>query len=123
MARLRYIMDMDRAAELLRSERLRTEQLLVDIGEAGQADRTAADQPGDMFDSAQPLTDEGTDDSVKAELQERLAALDRAQERLDAGTYGYSIRSGLPISDERLEADPAAELTVDEAQERPGLGA
>ncbi len=79
MARLRYIMDMDRAAELLRSERLRTEQLLVDIGEAGQADRTAADQPGDMFDSAQPLTDEGTDDSVKAELQERLAALDRAQ--------------------------------------------
>jgi DnaK suppressor protein len=123
MARLRYIMDMDRAAELLRSERLRTEQLLVDIGEAGQADRTAADQPGDMFDSAQPLTDEGTDDSVKAELQERLAALDRAQERLDAGTYGYSTRSGLPISDERLEADPAAELTVDEAQERPGLGA
>ena len=122
MARLRYIMDMDRAAELLRSERLRTEQLLVDIGEAGQADRTAADQPGDMFDSAQPLTDEGTDDSVKAELQERLAALDRAQERLDAGTYGYSTRSGLPISDERLEADPAAELTVDEAQERPGLG-
>jgi len=115
-------MDMDRAAELLRSERLRTEQLLVDIGEAGQADRTAADQPGDMFDSAQPLTDEGTDDSVKAELEERLAALDRAQERLEAGTYGYSTRSGLPISDERLEADPAAELTVDEAQERPGLG-
>jgi DnaK suppressor protein len=33
---------------------------------------------------------------------------------LDDGTYGRSIRSGREIPDERLEADPAAELTVDE---------
>lgn len=115
-------MDTDRARELLRSERLRTQQLLKDVDEAGQADRTAADQPGDMFDSAQPLTDEGADDSVKAGLEGRLAALDRAQERLETGTYGLSTRSGLPIPDERLEADPAAELTVDEASEPQGLG-
>ncbi len=114
-------MDTDRARELLHSERLRTQRLLAEVAEAGQDDRTAADQSGDMFDSAQPLTDEGTDDSVKAGLEDRVAALDRAQQRLDAGTYGLSTRSGLPISDERLEADPAAELTVDEAGERPGL--
>ena len=33
---------------------------------------------------------------------------------LAAGTYGRSIWSNEPIPDERLEADPAAELTVEE---------
>ena len=45
------------------------------------------------------------------------AALDRAEQRLAAGSFGRSIRSGRPIPDERLEADPAAELTVEEAAE------
>jgi DnaK suppressor protein len=108
-------METARAKELLRSERIRTEQLLADMAAAGDADRTAANQSGDMFDSAQPLTEEGTDGAVRAELQERLAAIGRAEERVEAGSYGYSVRSGRPIAEARLEADPAAELTVDEA--------
>jgi len=48
----------------------------------------------------------------------QLANRDRALARLDSGIYGRSIRSGVPIPDERLEADPAAELTVEEAAER-----
>lgn len=105
------------AKELLRSERIRVQQLIEHVTAGGRDDRTAANQPGDMFDSAQPLTEEGTDEAVLAELQDRLVAIDRAEERLDAGTYGYSVRSGLPISDERLEADPTAELTIEEARE------
>lgn len=108
-------MEHDKAKDLLRAERARVERLLKDMDEAGAADRGAADQEGDMFDSAEPLTTEGTDDSVRAELGDRLAALDRAQQRLEAGTYGFSIRSGQPIPDDRLEADPTAELTVEEA--------
>ena len=80
----------------------------------------AADQEGDMYDSAEPLTTEGTDDAVRAELEDRLAAVGRAEQRLAAGTYGVSVRSGQPIPDERLEADPTAELTVEEAAEAPG---
>jgi RNA polymerase-binding transcription factor DksA len=38
-----------------------------------------------------------------------------ALQRVEDGSYGRSIRSGAPIPDERLEADPAAELTVQEA--------
>jgi len=49
-------------------------------------------------------------------LRDRLAAITRAEQRLKDGTFGQSIRSGLPIPDERLEADPAAELTVEEAR-------
>ncbi len=104
------------ARELLRAERLRVEQLLDQVAGRSRDDRTAANQTGDMFDSAQPLTEEGTDEAISLGLQERLVAIDRAEERLDAGTYGFSVRSGLPISDERLEADPAAELTVEEAR-------
>ena len=55
-----------------------------------------------------------TDPAVAAGIRKRLAALDRAEQRLEAGTFGRSIRSGLPIPDDRLEADPAAELRVDE---------
>ena len=99
-------MEDTKAKDLLGAQRLRVEQLLKEIDEAGVADRVAADQEGDMFDSAEPLTTEGTDDAVRAELQERLAAVDRAEKRLEAGTYGYSVRSGQPIPDDRLEADP-----------------
>ena len=109
-------MDNTRAKELLGAERLRVEQLLKDLDAAGAADRVAANQSGDMYDSAEPLTTEGGDESVKAELTMRLAAIDRAERRLEDGTYGLSVRSGQPIPDDRLEADPAAELTVDEAR-------
>jgi DnaK suppressor protein len=108
-------MDDDRARELLAAERLRTKRLLSDLTADRQNDETAADQDGDMFDSAEPLTKEGTDDAVVAELRERLEALDRAEARLDSGTYGLSVRSGDRIPDDRLEADPTAELTVEEA--------
>jgi DksA/TraR C4-type zinc finger protein len=47
----------------------------------------------------------------------KLAAVERAEQRLATGTYGLSVRSGEPIPDERLEAVPTAELTVAEADE------
>ena len=109
-------MEDERARQLLASERLRTERLLADVTEEREGDRTAANQDGDMFDSAEPLTEQGTDDAVVAELRSRLDAIGRAEKRLDAGTYGHSVRSGVAIPDDRLEADPTAELTVEEAQ-------
>jgi DnaK suppressor protein len=109
-------MENAKARELLSAERRRVTQLIADMDAAGAADRTAADQDGDMFDSAEPLTTEGTDDAVREELEERLGAVERAERRLEDGTYGYSVRSGEPIPDARLEADPTTELTVEEAR-------
>ena len=110
-------MEDTKAKQLLDAERRRLEGLLAQLSQVGRDDRTAADQDGDMFDSAEPLTREGTDDAVRADLEDRLAAVGRAEQRLADGTYGRSVRSGAPIPDERLEADPAAELTVEEAQQ------
>src|SRR5580658_1565373 len=110
-------MDDERARTLLRTERTRVQRLLGDTVEAGQEDRAAADEPGDLTDPAERQTAEEVDDAVAASLRERLAAIDRAEGRIREGTFGYSIRSGVPIPDARLEADPAAELTVEEAQQ------
>jgi DnaK suppressor protein len=110
-------MDDERARALLRAERSRVEGLIGDTAGAGQDDRAAANEPGDLTDPAERLTAEEVDDAVVEGLRARLAAIDRAERRLQDGTFGRSIRSGVPISDARLEADPAAELTVDEAQQ------
>jgi DnaK suppressor protein len=109
-------MDESRARALLQSERTEVASLLADTETAGEEDREAENETGDISDPAQPLTAQGMDDAIAESLRDRLAALDRALQRLDEGTYGRSVRSGVPIPDERLAADPAAELTVEEAR-------
>jgi DnaK suppressor protein len=70
-----------------------------------------------MTDPAERLTAEEVDDAVAGGLRDRLEAIDRAQRRLEEGTFGRSVRSGVLIPEDRLEADPAAELTVEEASQ------
>jgi DnaK suppressor protein len=110
-------MDDERARTLLQEERRRVERLLVESRQDGSSDREAADEPGDMSDPAERLTAEGLDDAIVNGLQARLDAIARAEKRLEAGTFGRSLRSDAPIADDRLEADPAAELTATEADE------
>jgi DnaK suppressor protein len=52
--------------------------------------------------------------ALAADLREQLAAVGRAEERIAHGTYGRSVETGIPIPDERLEAQPLAERTVEE---------
>jgi len=109
-------MEVERARALLDEERGRVERLLRETVSAGRDDRAEANDDGDMADPAERLTAEESDDAVAAGLRQRLAAIERAEQRIEQGTYGLSVRSGLPLPDERLEADPTAELTVDEAR-------
>jgi len=106
--------DPDRARELLAEERQRIEHALAglrrqDVGELADRDEPA-DQASDLYENE-------LDEGLAEGLRETLAALERAEARLAAGTYGLSVESGRPIPDERLEAVPAAERTADE-QER-----
>ncbi len=107
-------MDEQRAAQLLKEERVRVEVLLRELTSAVDEDSDSAGGAGDIADPAEPLTAEQGADAVAESLRDRLGAIERAEARLAAGTYGRSVKSGAPISDERLEADPAAELTVEE---------
>ena len=112
-------MDNQRARALLDAERTRVMDLLKETSAARREDRATEDAEAaiEYDDSAERLTAEATDEALIEGLRDRLGALDRAERRLDTGTYGRSIRSGDPIPDERLEADPAAELTAAEAQQ------
>jgi len=69
-------------------------------------------EPGDA-DSEDLYQDEFNEGRLE-DLRNELAAVERAEARLAAGTYGLSVESGKPIPDERLEAVPTAERTVEE---------
>lgn len=108
-------MDTERAQTLLDDERSRIDALLTDLDAQDARLRSETPAGDDIGDGAGRLTAVGTQELVTASLRARLAAVERAEKRLAAGTYGTSVRSGRPIPDARLEADPAAELLVDEA--------
>jgi DnaK suppressor protein len=110
-------MDDERARALLEQERDKVQRLLRGADSVGRSDREAIDDDAGASDAGGLLASQGTDDAVTSELRDRLAALDRAEQRLAEGTFGRSILSGRPIPDDRLEADPAAELTVEEAKQ------
>jgi DnaK suppressor protein len=112
-------MDPERAAELLRAERLRIERSLVTHEHQDDAEEADDEDPGNL---GSDLYQDEYDEGLRDDLEARLAAVERAEERLAAGTYGVSIESGEPIPDERLEISPTAELTVEEERHRESRG-
>jgi DnaK suppressor protein len=106
-------MDESTARVMLRAERAELATLLRETED--ELAGSEAQGPGDYGDAALPLTERGDEGAVADQLRDRLAVIDRALARIEAGTYGRSVLSGKPIPEQRLEADPAAELTIDEA--------
>jgi DnaK suppressor protein len=105
-------MDTDHARELLAQERTRIEQSLSALEREGPLESSDRIEPGDR--DSEDLYQDERDAGRRAELQTELAAVARAEARLDEGTYGLSVESGEPIPDERLEALPTAERSVAE---------
>lgn len=110
-------MEPERARELLARERRRIEQALgLHTGES-PLESDASHEPGE--EGSEDLYQDELDEGRAHDLREELAAVERAEARLRDGTYGRSIVSGEPIPDARLEARPAAEMTVEEQQREP----
>lgn len=105
-------MDDKHARELLDRERTRIEEALAELGREGPLEGDERLEPGDEDD--EDLYQDEIDASRREQLRNELAAVERAEARLDAGTYGLSVESGDPIPDGRLEAIPTAERTVEE---------
>jgi DnaK suppressor protein len=108
-------MDPEHAAELLRAERLRIERALVIREHQDDGEESDVEDPGNL---ASDLYQDELDEGLREDLRAQLAAVERAEERLTAGTYGLSVQSGEPIPDERLEVFPTAELTIEEERAR-----
>jgi RNA polymerase-binding transcription factor len=106
-------MDEARARELLTAARERIESSLEDL--AANGDDEPSQSPAD---EATHLHDREVEEGLTERLRDELAALARAEERLEQGTYGVSIESGEAIPDARLEAIPWAERTAEEETRR-----
>lgn len=108
-------MDELRARRLVEAERARVERALEDAlqGEKREAE-IQSQQPGEREETGTPMAAAELAEGLIPELRERLRAVERAERRLDDGTYGLSVESGARIPDERLEANPLAERTTAE---------
>ena len=95
------------------AERQRIEQELASLrsdrgdGELSNVDQHTADSGSELFEVER-------DRSMIDRLEHELSAIERAERRVDEGTYGVSVESGEPIPDGRLEAVPWAERTAQE---------
>jgi DnaK suppressor protein len=105
-------MDPGRARELLTRERERIERTLARMGRAPDEELSHLDQH--PADDATEVFEEERDVGIAERLREDLAAIERAERRLEDGTYGKSVVSEKPIPDERLEAIPWADRTAEE---------
>ena len=104
-------MDPERARELLAAERERIEQALTRLAHQDTGEEADNQDPANL---ASELYQDEFAEGLADDLREELAAVERAETRLAAGSYGLSIESGKPIPDERLEAIPTAERTAEE---------
>ena len=105
-------MDAERARERLNRERQRIERALVEQAGGNDGELSTIDQH--LGDQGSELYEDECEAGLRERLRNELAAVERAESRVDAGTYGISVESGQPIPDERLEAIPTAERTAEE---------
>src|SRR5262249_10889773 len=97
-------------------ERQRVEQALAGLRSREAEGAAEQSEPGER--DSEDLYERGLDSAREEDLRDQLAAVERAEARLGAGTYGLSVQSGAPVPDDRLEAVPTAELTVEEQRAR-----
>ncbi len=83
-----------RARELLARERERIESSLADSARNRESEVAGLDQH--PADDAERLQGDEVDEALDAHLREDLEAVERAERRLEEGTYGLSIESGEP---------------------------
>jgi DnaK suppressor protein len=99
------------------------------LAERERALRRVASLEGDFDGIVEAAGSGGTDDehdpegatlaferqhaaALLGEARERIAEIDAALSRWEAGTYGVCVRCGQPIGDDRLAARPAAPTCI-----------
>jgi len=109
--------DADHARELLQRERERIELALQGQQRERNSQLEEIDTEINAEDDGEMIEDDAVDDALAEQLRAELEAVERAEKRLEDGSYGFSIESGDPIPAERLETIPWAERTPEEQQE------
>jgi DnaK suppressor protein len=107
-------MDTTRARELVARERRRIEATLTELADDLAMDAELEVQQTGDDDAGNGLATEMTERALQSDYLLHLAAVERAEARIAAGTFGRSVETGALIPDQRLDANPLAERTVEE---------
>lgn len=91
----------------LESERDRLQRQLAELGND--------DFDENFADSGQVAAEQGEHRTLAGTMSEQLVEVERALEKMDAGTYGACEVGGEPIPVARLEAVPTARVCIDHA--------
>ena len=112
-------MEPDDARDRLAEERERLQRVRAGFDAERLHDESEDESTSELSHLAQHSADVASetferekDFSILEQVEAELADVDRALRRLDDGTYGTCEACGHPISDERLEAMPAARFCI-----------
>ena len=120
LARMTQHFAAEAARRRLASEQERVSGLIESLSSEG-LDEEAAAQVGDNphvtdpADQGSELFEREKDVAILEQLENDLAEIEAALQRLDDGTYGVDEVTGDPIASERLEAYPVARTNIDTA--------
>jgi RNA polymerase-binding transcription factor DksA len=110
--------DPEEARKRLQDEKSRVEGLIRslkdELGDEPENDQLSelSDYDQHPADTASETFEREKDVSILEQLEDELAELQAALERIDAGTYGIDEVTGEPIAPERLDAVPTARTNV-----------
>lgn len=94
---------------LLEEERA---ELRAKLAELGFGDGGGLNYDANFADTSQVTAERGEAEALAARLQETLAEVERALDKLTTGSYGSCEDCGQSIDEARLEAKPAARYCI-----------
>jgi RNA polymerase-binding transcription factor DksA len=111
--------DEQQARQRLESERDRVQELIAGLRSEG-LDEEEASQSGELThydqhpaDQASETFEREKDMAILEQLEDELAEIEAALQRVEDGTYGIDEVTGEPIDPERLDAIPTARTNID----------
>ena len=102
--------DLTNVRDALETERTDLARQLEELSSDG-----AANDDENFADTAQATAEDVENRTLAASLQDRLADVESAIERIDAGSYGHCEICGNPVTAARLEAMPSTRFCIDHA--------
>lgn len=114
-------MDRKTARKLLADERVRLQGVIDALRNEGIGEQSDQEAFSELSVLDQHPADMGTetferqkDMSILQQVEAELADVERALDRVEAGTYGTCEACGKPIGQARLKAKPAARFCVED---------
>jgi RNA polymerase-binding protein DksA len=115
--------EIEELRDRLLHERSELDEQLSTI-EDGSFAATQSDLSGDVglddesADAGTATFEREKDLSIEQNVRDLLQKIDRALQRIEAGTYGFCDRCGKPIEKARIKALPYVDLCIKDAQAR-----